>query len=504
MMARYVLSHRRAGLFRDPEKRAARDEAHRAMSLLAPVADIVGAQSPPEDTAREIVVFEASPTEVAARRSELGPDVILEPEILHFPSVALPLDLRGAALRRTAGPALAGAGRTLALTVRGPSGALPGAEVLIFLRSPGGLSNSLRTRTDERGEARFEYGETWAPAALLAIPAGGHWTMVVRGPTDGITVEAPELPATGARAWWHELLGVADPGAGAGIRVGVADTGVGPHPHLGHATDTGAFIDGRHDTEERAGQDVDAHGTHVCGTIGGRPEDPCGYAGGVAPGSELFSARVFPSADQGANQGDIAAAIDHLSADRAADLINLSLGAPRGSRIERDAIIDALERGTLCVCAAANSSGPVEFPAAFPEAVAVSALGREGWAPDGSLSATRYPDQPDRYGDDGLFLANFSCFGPEIVCGAPGVGIIATVPERFGLGAPYAAMDGTSMASPAACGLLAAVLGAAPDYGTLPRDLTRSARARALLRSACRDIGLDARFQGHGVPTHPA
>jgi subtilisin len=99
-----------------------------------------------------------------------------------------------------------------------------------------------------------------------------------------------------------------------------------------------------------------------------------------------------------------------------------------------------------------------------------------------------------------MFLANFSCFGPEIDCCAPGVGIISTVPERFGLTMPYAAMDGTSMASPAACGALAAILAKSIDYPGLPRDVSRAERARALLKANCRDVAMEARYQGRGIP----
>jgi hypothetical protein len=499
---RYVLSHRRAGRFSASDKVAARAAATTAFAtLFAESADVVGSRRPEDETKREIVVFEANSAEVAAKRDLVGPDVLLEPEILHFPTIALPLDLAVVPPWQAAGAVLAGTGQRLSLTVRGPSGPLFGAEVLLFLRASGTLRNSLTERTDPDGRATFEFSPAWSPAAVLAIPAGNHWTVVVRGPSDGLVIEAPELPETAGTAWWHGVtgLGVAPEAVGEGVTVAVIDTGRGPHPHLDHVIDAGAFIDGRHDAAPGAGDDVDTHGSHVCGTIGSRPGDGFRHAGGIAPATELVCARVFPSPDTGANQGDIAAAIDHVSAELDADLINLSLGAPFPSEIERDAIQDALERGTLCICAAANSSGPVEYPAAFTESVAVSALGLEGWAPPGSLSATRYPENADRYGLDSLFLANFSCFGPQIDCAAPGVGIIATVPERFGLEAPYAAMDGTSMASPVACGFLAAVLSGSPDYLALARDLSRSNRARALLHTSCRDIGLHATYQGKGL-----
>lgn len=219
----------------------------------------------------------------------------------------------------------------------------------------------------------------------------------------------------------------------------------------------------------------------------------------MAPGADLVSARVFPP-NRGADQGDIATAIDALSKTHEVDLINMSLGADQGSQIGRDAIIDALERGTLCVCAAGNSAGAVEYPAAFDETVAVSALGLEGWGPEGTLTAGRYPQETDKYGDSNFYLSNFSCFGDTIDCCAPGVGIIATVPERHGLTEPSGVMDGTSMASPVVCGALAAVLSTEPTYLALPRNVTRAEQARAILRARCRDIRLAARYQGRGIP----
>ena len=182
-------------------------------------------------------------------------------------------------------------------------------------------------------------------------------------------------------------------------------------------------------------------------------------------------------------------------------LINLSLGAPRPSAIERDAIADALDHGSLCLCAAGNNAPQwpqVCYPAAFEEAVAVSALGLEGVAPPGSLSGSRLPDHPERFAGP-LFLANFSCHGPEIGTTAPGVGIVAPVPERFGMAAPYGVMDGTSMAAPMACAALARVLSSDAAYLALPPQRARAERARHLLVEHCADLGLDRRYQGQGL-----
>src|SRR5262249_28385815 len=164
---------------------------------------------------------------------------------------------------------------------------------------------------------------------------------------------------------------------------GVTYTGVGPHRNLTHAMQIGAYINGQR-LPPAAATDVDAHGTHVSGTIGARPLNAGDY-GGIAPGCELFVARIFPGPETGASNADIANAIDALSRDHKVDLINLSLGATTPSEVVHDALIDAVERGTLCVCAAGNDGAAVNFPAAFPEALAVTALGVAGWAPPGSL-----------------------------------------------------------------------------------------------------------------------
>jgi subtilisin len=499
-MPRFVMANRRAGKFNPAEKIAAQKAVQDSFArLFAARASDVRAPLPEHETARQVIVFEADEDEAAARKKELPPDVLLERAIPHYVDLHRPADF----LRRSAGPAvtaLPGVGQTLQVSVRGNGQPLEGADVNLFLRGPFGNQAEQKGRTSPAGHVTFHYSSFWSPAALVVLPADGFWSMVVRGPSSNATVDCPALPdADKNLGWWHAALGIArfQKTRGKDIKVGVIDTGCGPHAGLGHVTSAGAFINGQHDLQ--GGADVDSHGSHVCGTIGARPAAQ-GQFGGIAPGCSLFSARVFPDADTWADQGDIVLAIDELSGKRQVDLINMSLGAQQPSQIEHDAILDALERGTLCVCAAGNSAGPVEWPARFPEGVAVSALGVEGWGPPGTLAATRLPEEPGRFGNDHFYLANFSCSGAEVACAAPGVGIVSAVPERFGRTAPYAAMDGTSMASPIACGALAVILSASADYKRLPLDRTRAEMARRLLASACRDLGLATGFQGRGIP----
>ena len=495
-LARYVMANRRAGKFHETAKKESRRNVDSAVTMLAGGLSVIHDNQPDDDEARRVVVFDADATEMSARSGDLPEDVLLEPEILHWNEKDVPMEFLGV----SPSAHLAGSGITLEVIVTGNGLPLNHAEVSLFLRGFGGSSTRRDDVTDANGKVTFSYSPFWQPAALIATPAGDFWGTILRGPPTGsVTIDCPPLPQTGPVGWWHQTGGVNvhDETRGQGITVGVIDSGSGPHPALNHVDSVGAYIDGDHLPAGGAG--VNSHGSHVCGTIGARPVAPGRFAG-IAPGVTLISARVFPP-DGGANQGDIANAIDEISRGKSADLINMSLGAPTGSQIARDAITDALERGTLCICAAGNSDGPVEFPAAFPEAAAISALGLLGWAPLETTPQLRIPQQPDRFGSENLYLANFSCFGPEITCAAPGVGIIATVLEQFGLTAPYGAMSGTSMASPVACAVLAARLSTMPAYGALPRDQTRAEMARSILQNACRDIGLETRFQGRGVPS---
>ena len=122
---------------------------------------------------------------------------------------------------------------------------------------------------------------------------------------------------------------------------------------------------------------------------------------GLAPGADVFTARVF-APNKGANQGDIAAAIDAMVNAHEVDLINLSLGG-QPSIIEYDAVLAAYGSGTLCICAAGNNFGQaVLVPASYPLSVAVSAVGMPGTFPASNLANFTQPSQLDRYGKGGL------------------------------------------------------------------------------------------------------
>ena len=489
------------------EARAAAAEQFSAKleSVILANADIISDKRAPGAaravaTERRVVLFEADPKEVAAKATELTQDTVVEPELPRVPARAYP-----AAMLPTTGLAAVtpGTGTVLRLALQGPKGdAVPGASVIVKFTGVTNPSLSIVAGgiSDNGGMVGVAYDPTsWAPSLAAVEPAGGYWTAVASAPQPGQVIKLEELPQTGPFGWWHYLSGATDynPVAGRGIKVGVIDTGVGPHPNLAHAVPIGAFVDGSFLPGADQGRDVQTHGTHVSGIIGARPPEKSTAYSGIAPGADLFVARIF-TATGGGNQGDVANAIDALSGQQGVDIINMSLtGAP--SAIEHDAVIMAMQRGTVCVCAAGNQSGsPVGYPAAYPECIAVSALGLINVAPPGTMPAMNLPSQADKFGYGGIFLASFSNVGPSILGAAPGNGIISTIPAR-GEGAPYADMSGTSMASPLAAGVLAVLLSRLPGFAASERNANRAMAAKTLFAQHALSINLNPLYQGRGM-----
>lgn len=497
-MARYVIAHRRAGLFTESEKLASRASVANAINSL-PIIDIVEDHSGEGSLSRRTLLVELNPSEVEARRQELGPSVIIEPEMFYWRDIIPPVDKIGSSRASHMLPANAFPGTTLVINVLGGGTPLQGATVTIFTSTNLGRGVEIKEISNQSGQCRFRIPSGHNASAAVVSPEGGFWVMIARGQQLLQPINCPPLPMNGPTSWWHNVLlpNGLDRNDGSGIRIGVADTGIWSTPALDHVTAVHAFIGGQQLSPSQS-KDVDAHGTHVAGTIGARPSNLQEYSG-LAPASDLFCSRIFPDAESGASNADIANAIDALSRDHRVDLINLSLGGGSRSTLIADAVTDAFERGTLCIIAAGNDNSQVSFPAILPNAIAVSALGLEGQYPNGSLSAARLPNAADRFGHNGLFASNFTNFGPEVDTAGPGVGIIAPVPHRTSPNPHYGVMDGTSMAAPSVCGALATLLSRDATYGGLARDAGRAEYARQLLFTHCRTVGLPAVVEGRGM-----
>lgn len=504
---RFVASNRRAGKLGDPDAlKRSRDSFEQGFShIMAASVTVLAQNEGAEEAKRGIRIFDADYQELRAMKEELPADLLIEPLITRKPAVAQPFEVS-----LSSGTQPLGKGAKMEFYVKDGGKALPAVGVTVNFMAKGypagaGSKASDVRETDAAGRVVFEYdASVWTPASAIVEPPYGYWSPApMMNPTGG-TIKCLPLPRTGPLGWWHNAVGIYDfaPTRGAGIKIGVIDTGVGPNPYLGKVTSIGSFIDGGHDPAPKSGQDVRNHGSHVCGIIAALPPTGSRDYAGIAPGAEVHVARVFPK-DLSATQADIANAIDTLAVETGVHLINMSLGSEVPSAIELDAIRLAMEHGTLCVCAAGNNNGsPVCYPAAHSECVAVSGLGLTGVYPPGTLSAYFTPTSPDRFGAGGLFLASYSNIGNEIVCCAPGTGIISTVPTPAGSPARYLSMNGTSMSTPMVTATLAACLAGDQEYVAMPGNLDRFMRAAEVVFSAAsHSLHLSPLYQGLGMMT---
>jgi serine protease len=286
-----------------------------------------------------------------------------------------------------------------------------------------------------------------------------HWT-----PNDPRFREQWNMRMVGAEKAW-------DTATGKGIIVAVIDTGVAAETddRCYQARDFAGtrFVRGYdfvHDDDHP--NDDHGHGTHVAGTIAETTNNREGVAG-LAFDAAIMPLKVLDSFGSG-RSSDIADAI-RFAADHGARVINLSLGGPFPDRVTRLACQYAAQKGVLIVCAAGNSSGgPVGYPAAYPECLAVSAVGPSG------------------------LLAPYSSVGPQVALAAPGGdkregeagGILQNTvtydPDTGARRDDYFAFQGTSMASPHVAAAAALVMSKGiTDPAEVRQVLERSATPRS-------------------------
>lgn len=268
---------------------------------------------------------------------------------------------------------------------------------------------------------------------------------VTPGPTFASLSAAPEN--WGMKACYVDALRAIG-GDGEGITVAVLDTGVdASHPEFaGKIVDARSFIPGE------AVDDRNGHGTHCCGTVlGSSPEI------GVADKAKLLVGKVLSNGGSGSTTG-INAGI-RWAADSGANVISMSLGGG-GADPDQEAAIRYAEGKGVIVLAASGNSRPsrTEYPGRY--CLAVAACDRNGR------------------------VASFSSPGqtPDTLCVCtPGVDIVSARP-----GGGYQSMSGTSMATPFAAGITAALLSVFKKRG---RPLPNSAGFKGYYRSWAMDAG---------------
>jgi subtilisin len=336
---------------------------------------------------------------------------------------------------------------------------------------------------------------------IYVYPPAGLWDLLVQDTTAAASASLKLRAAdpTDATLLLHQLYGALPRTAGQGVTIGIVDTGIDAnHPDLKNVTGGQNCVSDELQADPSAKKNwrpakvEGEHGTHVAGIAAaqGRP----GGFHGIAPAAKLRAYRVFPDAGGGASNFDIGNAIDAAVADKC-DVINLSLGGGAKDDAVKSAIDRALAAGVVVVAASGNDSRkPVSFPAALPECVCVSAMGRRGSFPKDSVG-TGDIAAPNGGASGRDFVADFSNIGSEVDVTGPGVEIVSTLP-----GGSYGPMSGTSMATPAVTGIVAYLLSADPALQQAQGD-DRSRKLKDLLYKSCKLEKFGRNFEGFGLPT---
>ena len=253
---------------------------------------------------------------------------------------------------------------------------------------------------------------------------------------------------------------------GTGIKVAVLDTGYATHDDL--KANVIAQIDC---TSSGASTDHQGHGTHVSGIIAAAANG-IGIIG-VAPEAQIIAIKVLDDSGRGgfdAIEAGIRAAIA-----QGADIINMSLGvAAQAPDSLHDAVKEAYDKGIIIVAAAGNDKGAVNFPARYPEVIAVAAMDQKG------------------------NMASFSSRGEQVAVGAPGVNIYSTF-----LNNGYAVLNGTSQASPfiaGVCALTLAYTRANPDKPQIHNAVDMLKALALLCDPSGRIVSGKSGDFGYGVP----
>ncbi|KQQ66609.1 S8 family serine peptidase [Microbacterium sp. Leaf320] len=236
-----------------------------------------------------------------------------------------------------------------------------------------------------------------APATALASTATSSSIVSTatagQACTLGTVVFSPEAPVALAQLGAEDANRLA---TGEGIVVAVVDSGIdASNPHLAGVVIGGVDLVG--DGERADGMsDTTGHGTAIAGQIAAQQVPGSGVVG-LAPDARLLSVRVFRSNQQqdvdkgyGPTSQRIADGI-HWAADNGADIINVSMSQSSDSAELRAAVEHAAAVGALVVASGGNRASDADaadaarYPAAYEQALGVSAADSNGRATESSI-----------------------------------------------------------------------------------------------------------------------
>ncbi len=337
---------------------------------------------------------------------------------------------------------------------------------------------------------------------------------------------------------------------GSGVTVAVIDSGIDHnHPDLAGRVELALS---RNFTDEGNGDhdvsDLNGHGTHVAGIIGGAGE----VYRGIAPGVRFIACKVFDSR----GRGDEGAVIDAVAwaIDQNVDIINYSGGYgpvfagvpavrppwvwPQNEMEEERAFRLGAERGIVSVVSAGNfgyfGRGTITMPATCEQVIAVGSIGKNGRpssfssigpvyrSPAVSLMDTvqafeeivekpsmfRKPNLIAPGGEVTPFLARLGgCYYEDGIVSCESTMIDDTLKaERMAcrILPHYVKSSGTSQAAPVISGLAALILEAF-NSGGAERTVQRQRAVRYILKSASQGLTPKApeNVVGAGLPAWP-
>lgn len=252
----------------------------------------------------------------------------------------------------------------------------------------------------------------------------------------------------GVRCYGQALIGWSDAGCALRTRVGIVDSAV----DLGNTALAGRkIVQKRFDKSSPDARELD-HGTAVAALLVGAPAS--GFPG-LLPEAELVAADVFSRDRSGGLFTDaarLATGLDWVAGHKPS-VINISITGPDGG-VLRTSVRRLVKSGIAVVAAAGNQGprAPAQFPAAYPEVTAVTAVDRE----------LRIYDKANR--------------GTYVAVAAPGVGIWTAGDKGAGV-----FREGTSFAAPFAAAALALL--------RLREPKLQPASLQTLMKQQARDLG---------------
>jgi hypothetical protein len=279
------------------------------------------------------------------------------------------------------------------------------------------------------------------PARLSARDALNR----LRRAAPGIEADFDHLyePAGGALVAVGASLASDGARAAGGRTIAMIDGGVASHPSLGEAS-----------IEQRAfagPAKATGHGTAVASLLVGNQ----GPFRGAAVGARLFVADVYGGSRAAGSAASIVRALG-WAASKQPDVISISLVGPSNRLLQR-AVEILGRRGVRMVAAVGNDgpAAPIQYPAAYPQVIAVTAVdARDRAVPEAGRAA-------------------------RLDYAAPGADMAAALP-----GSGYARVRGTSFATP----LVAARLAHAGNPALLAREAVpgKGKVGRGILCRPCR------------------